>query len=60
MFTANPPRLMVCRGSQLRIEYDLFVVIGASIIGLDAMNIEMASQGEANEEILTFDIERSG
>jgi hypothetical protein len=52
----NPPRLMVCRGSQRRIEYDLFVVFGASIIAVDAMNIEMASQAEADEEILTFDI----
>ena len=35
---------------------NLFVVIGASIIGLDAMHIEMANQAEADEEILTFDI----
>jgi hypothetical protein len=34
----------------------IIVVIGASIVGLDAMNIEMASQAEAEEEILTFDI----
>ena len=32
------------------------VVIGASIVGLDAMIIEMASQAEADEEILTCDI----
>jgi hypothetical protein len=31
-------------------------VIGASIIAVDAMNIEIASQAEAGEEILTFDI----
>ena len=43
-------------GHSFRIECDLFVVIGASIVGLDAMNIEVASQAEAEEEILTFDI----
>jgi hypothetical protein len=47
---------MVCRGTQRRIEHDLFVVIGASIIAVDAMNIEMASHAEAEEEISTFDI----
>jgi hypothetical protein len=31
-------------------------VIGASVIGLDAMSIETASQAKADEEILTFDI----
>ena len=31
-------------------------MIGASIITVDAMNIEIASQAEAGEEILTFDI----
>jgi hypothetical protein len=31
-------------------------VIGASIIAVDAMNIEIARQAEAEKEILTFDI----
>ena len=42
----------------LGIEYELFYrcEIGASIIGVDAMNKEMTSQAEVDEEIVTFDI----
>ncbi len=35
---------------------NLFVVVDATIIGVDAMNIETTRQAEVDEEILTFDI----
>jgi hypothetical protein len=53
----NPARLIVCRGSQRsgsNTIYFYWSEIGASII-VDAMNKEMTSQTEADEEI-AFDV----